>query len=39
MNARIRGIRDGDRVEIETSAAAMAAEAYFGGEAKLARVW
>jgi phosphohistidine swiveling domain-containing protein len=39
MNARIRGIHDGDRVEIETSAEAMAAEAYFGGEAKLARVW
>jgi phosphohistidine swiveling domain-containing protein len=39
MNARIRGIRDGDRVEIESSAEAMAAEAYFGGETKLARVW
>jgi hypothetical protein len=39
MNARIRGIHDGDRIEIEASAEAMAAEAYFGGEAKLARVW
>jgi phosphohistidine swiveling domain-containing protein len=39
MNARIRGIHDGDRVEIETSADAMTAEDYFGGETKLARVW
>ena len=39
MNAKIRGIHDGDRLEIETSAEAMTAEAYFGGQAKLARVW
>jgi hypothetical protein len=39
MNAKIRGIHDGDRIEIEASAESMAAEAYFGGEAKLARVW
>jgi phosphohistidine swiveling domain-containing protein len=39
MNARISGIRDGDRVEIETSAGATTAEAYFSGRAVPARVW
>ena len=39
MNARISGIRDGDRVEIETSAEATTGEAYFSGQAKPARVW
>ena len=31
MNARISGIRDGDRVEIEATADATTAEAYFSG--------
>jgi phosphohistidine swiveling domain-containing protein len=39
MNAKLRGVRDGDRVEIETGADAMTAEAYFTGEAKTARIW
>lgn len=39
MNAKISGIRDGDRVEIETSAEATTAEAYFSGQAKPARIW
>jgi phosphohistidine swiveling domain-containing protein len=39
MNARIGGIRDGDRVEIESSAEATTAEAYFSGQAKPARIW
>jgi len=39
MNAKVRRIRDGDRVELETSADAMTAEAYFTGEAKTARIW
>jgi phosphohistidine swiveling domain-containing protein len=39
MNARIRSIRDGDRVELETSAEAMTAEAYFTGAAKTASIW
>jgi phosphohistidine swiveling domain-containing protein len=39
MNAKIRRIRDGDRVELETSADAMTAEAYFTGEAKTASIW
>ena len=39
MNARISGIRDGDRVEIETSAAAKTAEAYQQGAEMTARIW
>ena len=39
MNAKLRGIREGDRVEIETSAEAMTAEAYFTGATKTARIW
>ena len=39
MNARISGIRDGDAVEIETSAVAKTAEAYQGGEEMTARIW
>ena len=39
MNAKISGIRDGDRVEIETSAAAKTAEAYQRGEEMIARIW
>jgi phosphohistidine swiveling domain-containing protein len=39
MNAKLRGICDGERVELETSADAMTAEAYFTGEAKTARIW
>lgn len=39
MNAKLRGIRDGDQVELETSADAMTAEAYFTGEAKTACIW
>lgn len=39
MNARISGIRNGDRVEIETSAAARTAESYQSGVEMPARVW
>jgi phosphohistidine swiveling domain-containing protein len=39
MNARISGIHEGDPVEIESSAAATTAEAYFSGQATPARVW
>jgi phosphohistidine swiveling domain-containing protein len=39
MNAKISGIRDGERVEIETSAEAMSGEGYFKKDMKLARVW
>ena len=39
MNARISGIREGDRVLIETSAAARTAESYQSGVEMHARVW
>jgi phosphohistidine swiveling domain-containing protein len=39
MNAKISGILEGDRVEIETSAQAKTAEAYQAGEEMTARVW
>lgn len=39
MNARISGIRDGDRIEMETTAAAKTAEAYQRGEEMTARIW
>ena len=39
MNARISGIREGDLVELETSAAAKTADAYQRGEEMIARVW
>lgn len=39
MNAKISGIREGDRVEIETSALARTAESYQSGETMTARVW
>ena len=39
MNARISGIREGDTVEIETSAIARTAESYQSGEEMTARVW
>ena len=39
MNARISGIREGDRVEIETSAVARTAESYQSGMEMTARVW
>lgn len=39
MNAKISGIREGDRVEIETTAAAKTAEAYQQGREMTARVW
>ncbi len=39
MNARISGIRDGDRVEIESSAPARTAESYARGVEMPARVW
>lgn len=39
MNARISGIREGDRVEIETSAIARTAESYQSGKEMTARVW
>ena len=39
MNAKISGIREGDLVEIETSAVAKTAEAYQSGKEMTARVW
>jgi len=39
MNARISGIREGDLVEIETSAISRTAESYQSGEEMIARVW
>lgn len=39
MNARISGLREGDRVEIETSAAARTAESYQRGVEMPARIW
>ena len=39
MNARISGIREGDLVEIETSAVARTAESYQSGKEMTARVW
>lgn len=39
MNAKISGIRDGDRVEIETSGPAKTGEMYQTGEECAVRVW
>jgi hypothetical protein len=39
MNAKISGIREGDRLEIESTAAAKTAEAYQTGVEMTARVW
>ena len=39
MNARISGIREGDRVEIETTAEARTAESYQSDVAMPARIW
>ena len=39
MNAKISGIREGDRVEIECTAAAKTAEAYQTGKEMTAKVW
>lgn len=39
MNARISGIRDGDSVEIESSAPARTAESYATGTEMPARIW
>jgi phosphohistidine swiveling domain-containing protein len=39
MNAKISGIREGDRVEIESTAASKTAEAYQTGVEMTARVW
>jgi phosphohistidine swiveling domain-containing protein len=39
MNAKISGIREGDKVEIESTAAAKTAEAYQQGREMTARVW
>lgn len=39
MNAKISGIREGDRVEIECTAAAKTAEAYQTGVEMTAKVW
>lgn len=39
MNARISGIREGDTVELETTAVARAAESYLSGQEMDARVW
>ncbi|HEY3653807.1 MAG TPA: PEP-utilizing enzyme [Steroidobacteraceae bacterium] len=39
MNVKISGIREGDRIELETSATAKTAEAYQRGEEMTARIW
>jgi hypothetical protein len=39
MNARISGIREGDPVEIESSAAAKTAQDYQSGHDRSARIW
>lgn len=39
MNAKVSGIREGDRVEIETSAPARTAESYASGTEMSARIW
>jgi hypothetical protein len=39
MNAKISGIREGDSVELETSAAARTAESYQNGTEMTARIW
>ena len=39
MNAKVSGIREGDRIEIESSATAKTAEAYQKGIEVTARVW
>lgn len=39
MNSKIRGIKEGDTVEIEASAAAKTAEAYQTGQAMTANIW
>ena len=39
MNAKISGVREGDRVEIECTAAAKTAEAYQTGVEMTAKVW
>jgi len=39
MNAKISGIREGDRVELETSAPSRTAESYAAGVDMHARVW
>lgn len=39
MNAKVAGIRDGDRVRIETTAAAKTTEDYQAGVERTARVW
>jgi hypothetical protein len=39
MNAKIAGIHEGDRIEVETSAVAKTAEAYQRGQEMTARIW
>ena len=39
MNTRIAGIKDGDRIEVEISAAAKTADDYDAGRDVVARVW
>ena len=39
MNARISGIRDGDRVEIEATAPAKTTEDYQSGTERVGRIW
>lgn len=39
MNSKITGIREGDRVELETSAVAKTAEAYQRNQEMAARIW
>jgi hypothetical protein len=39
MNAKIAGIHEGDRIELETSAISKTAEAYQRGQEMTARIW
>jgi hypothetical protein len=39
MNAKVSGIREGDRVEMETTAAAKTGEAYQKGIEMTASIW
>ena len=39
MNAKLAGVKEGDRVQIETSAAAKSTEDYQQGVARVARIW
>ena len=39
MNSKIKGIKEGDRIELESSAAAKTAEAYQTGKEMTANIW